>query len=419
MFEQFPPTRTEALARLTAFVPHAGRDYASRRNFDIAEDGSAGVSGLSPYIRHRLLHETEVLSAVLGRHSAAAAEKYVQEVFWRTYWKGWLEMRPGVWAAYKQGLQRALNRVLSEGGLRQEWEAACRGETGIDAFDHWALQLADTGYMHNHARMWFASIWIFTLRLPWELGADFFLRHLLDGDPASNTLSWRWVGGLQTAGKTYLARPDNIHRYSHGRFRPTGLAAHAPPLPFAGTPSPVAPPQSTPVPIEGRFGLILHEDDLSLRSLSETPDAAQVTFILNTTAGRSPFAVSPQVHAFTKGAFHDTLDRLGAKGGDVVHVASVAEIPELVERHGLTRVATAHAPVGPAAEALTELAWALQSTQTELIRVVDPYDTASWPYATKGFFKFKEKIPTLLRKVLTQEPDDGTVETLFSRSAAR
>jgi deoxyribodipyrimidine photo-lyase len=64
-------------------------------------------------------------------------------------------------------------------------------------------ELVETGYLHNHARMWFASIWIFTLRLPWELGADFFLRHLLDGDAASNTLSWRWVAGLHTKGKHY------------------------------------------------------------------------------------------------------------------------------------------------------------------------------------------------------------------------
>ena len=72
--------------------------------------------------------------------------------------------------------------------------------------------------------MWFASIWIFTLRLPWALGADFFLRHLIDADAASNTLSWRWGAGLQTVGKTYLARTENIARYTNGRFAPRGLA---------------------------------------------------------------------------------------------------------------------------------------------------------------------------------------------------
>ncbi|MCK7502530.1 MAG: hypothetical protein MZW92_81430 [Comamonadaceae bacterium] len=85
--------------------------------------------------------------------------------------------------------------------------------------------------LHNHARLWFASLWIFTLELPWALGADFFLRHLLDGDPASNTLSWRWVVGLQTPGKIYLARADNIARFTAGRFPAvTGLATAARPL---------------------------------------------------------------------------------------------------------------------------------------------------------------------------------------------
>ena len=63
--------------------------------------------------------------------------------------------------------------------------------------------------------MWFASIWIHTLELQWELGADFFLKHLLDGDPASNTLSWRWVAGIHTKGKNYIARKSNIEKYSN------------------------------------------------------------------------------------------------------------------------------------------------------------------------------------------------------------
>ncbi|WP_238189582.1 FAD-binding domain-containing protein [Methylobacterium frigidaeris] len=77
--------------------------------------------------------------------------------------------------------------------------------------------------------MWFASIWIFSLRLPWELGAEFFLRRLLDGDPASNTLSWRWVAGLHTRGRPYLARRDNIRDFTEGRHDPAGLDEGAAP----------------------------------------------------------------------------------------------------------------------------------------------------------------------------------------------
>ena len=92
------------------------------------------------------------------------------------------------------------------------------GATAIEPFNDWVRELKETGYLHNHARMWFASIWIHTLELPWYLGADFFLKHLLDGDEAVNTLSWRWVAGLHTKGKTYLARASNIEKYTNGRY---------------------------------------------------------------------------------------------------------------------------------------------------------------------------------------------------------
>ena len=206
----FHPSREAALAALSEFVPRAGRTYAEGRNFDHGPGRRDAVSQLSPYLRHRLITEEDVLRAVLDRHTPDAASRFVTEVFWRTYWKGWLEMRPSVWTAYRGGLGQAWNDVQTQSGLRGRWEDACAGETGIDCFDAWARELAETGYLHNHARMWFASIWIFTLGLPWELGADFFLRHLLDGDPASNTLSWRWVGGLQTRGKHYVATAENI-----------------------------------------------------------------------------------------------------------------------------------------------------------------------------------------------------------------
>jgi len=96
----FEPSRREALHRLARFVPHAGRDYAAGRNTDDGPNTPGSVSKLSPYIRYRLLSESEVIAAVIDEHSLAAAEKYVQEVLWRTYWKGWLEMRPSVWTRF-------------------------------------------------------------------------------------------------------------------------------------------------------------------------------------------------------------------------------------------------------------------------------------------------------------------------------
>ena len=240
----FEPSAAAARAQLDAFAPYAGAAYAQMRNFDLGADAHSHVSTLSPYVRMRVLDEADLSRAVLAGMPAGAthgfADKFIAEVWWRTYWKGWMEQRPAVWASYRDDLTRVHNAVQTQSGLRQRWQAACLGQTGIAAFDHWARELAQTGYLHNNARMWFASIWIFTLDLPWQLGADFFLRHLLDGDAAVNTLSWRWVAGIQTVGKTYLADPVNIAKFTQGRFTDVqGLATVATPL-NAPPPAPAA-----------------------------------------------------------------------------------------------------------------------------------------------------------------------------------
>jgi deoxyribodipyrimidine photo-lyase len=379
-----PPTREDALRRLAAFVPKAGRDYAVRRNFDLP--GHPHVSLLSPYIRHRLVTEEEVLRAILGRHSLSTAEKAVQEVFWRTYWKGWLELRPTVWTDYRRGVRAALDRVQAESGLRRDWEAACRGETGMDAFDHWARELDATGYLHNHARMWFASIWIFTLRLPWELGADFFLRHLLDGDPASNTLSWRWVAGLQTPGKTYLARPDNIARYTDGRFRPAGLALSAEPI--AGPPHPprLAPPTGDVPNPARRTGLLLTEEDLAPGFVLDRIHPER-TLVLLSPAGRSPLAVSPKVAAFTEGAARDAVARHADRLGAVAWAATPGDAAGWAD--GLEQIVTPYAPAGPAREMLDAL-------PLPVLRILRPFDAMCWPHASAGFFRFRDRIPAFV-----------------------
>jgi deoxyribodipyrimidine photo-lyase len=386
---EFVPTRAAGLARLAAFLPRAGRDYAALRNHDDA--AKSHVSTLSPWLRHRLIGEQEVIAAAAHTHGNAA-EKFVSEVLWRTYWKGWLELRPQVWTAYRAGLARALDRLAVESGLRADWEAACTGRTGIDGFDDWARELADTGYLHNHARMWFASIWIFTLRLPWELGADFFLRYLLDGDPASNTLSWRWVGGLHTPGKTYLATADNIARHTGGRFRPQGLAREALPLPGPPNPPPMAPPQGDRPDPQAATALILHEDDLDPDLPLTSGPRPVATALLTLPQGRSPLAPHPRIAAWATEAAAGVAAEAGDRLGAVTPVTDPASLADWASATGAAQVVMPWAPAGPVADALADLAPRLAARGQRLVRLLRPWDATHWPHATRGFFAFHQAV---------------------------
>ena len=390
----FPPSRAAALERLAAFVPQAARAYAEGRNTDPGSGNPTAVSHLSPYICHRLLAEEEVVSAVLARHSLQAAEKYVQEVLWRTYWKGWLEMRPQVWTRYLA--QRDADQAAVRNPIMLA--AAQSGATGIEGFDDWARELVATGYLHNHARMWFASIWIFTLRLPWTLGADFFLRHLVDADAASNTLSWRWVAGLQTPGKTYLATADNIARYTNGRFAPAGLAAEAKAL----TEEPLGKPQALPAPET--------PDPDAPALLLVTPEEMWPAWLWN---GGLKLACALVVDAdtlfwgararrFAVDAAADISSVIAEAAGIGVEQAARLDAPTLLaaaRAAGARQIVTPYTPIGPVADALDAAAPMLADEGVPLRRPRRAWDKAFWPHATRGFFPFKEKISPLLREL--------------------
>jgi hypothetical protein len=397
---RFTPTRAAAQQRLVEFQPRAGRHYAEWRNHDFGPDRRDNVSGLSPYVRHRLITEAEVVTAVLARHSFNAAEKFVQEVFWRTYWKGWLEQRPGIWARYKRQLAQQRDRAVS-GGLARAYESVITGQTGIDAFDAFAKELVDTGYLHNHARMWFASIWIFTLRLPWELGAAFFQRHLIDWDPASNTLSWRWVAGLQTRGKTYTATASNIERYTDGRFAPQRLASVAQPLDEEPLP-PVTPltlrTQAWP---RRPFVLLLTEDDLGIDSMDLPWADVRAVIIIDLSSARLDDGVAAPVRAFVAGALADTTARVRqlAPAAEVIcadDTLSAAKIRATAEGHSVDVVAMAEPPVGHVQDTLGGLLPAVETAGLGLHLWRRGWDARAWPHATRGFFAFKEKIPALV-----------------------
>jgi len=383
----FIPTRAAALERLEHFVPLAAK-YAGRRNFDMGSGNHDGVSQLSPYIRTRLITEEEATRAVLELHSPRSAEKFLQEIAWRTYWKGWLEMRPEVWLHYTSSLAD-----LEKQRNLPDFQAAISGETPIPCFNQWARELTETGYLHNHARMWFASIWIFTLKLPWQLGADFFLKHLLDGDPASNTLSWRWVAGLHTPGKHYLARASNIEKFTQGRFNPSGqLNESAPPIPldrtFEKQTLHLAP---NPKP-SGRIGHLMFPEDLAAppEELGEIhATAAYLPKSLETT---------PLVSGFLNGALNDVLT---ARHGTRLEDDFESSLNDWISSEKLDSIVISRPTIGPTKDFLETQN--LPETTHHFIR---SWDRLLWPHATAGFFKLKKALPKIHASLTPERQDD-------------
>ncbi len=370
-------TRAAALDRLAATVPRAGRAYAEGRGTDAGPDAEPTTTALSPFLRRRLLLEEEAVAAALAAHGPQAAERFVGEVFWRTYFKGHLETHPAAWTGFLAALARERARMETSSGLRRAHAAAVGGTTGIEGFDDWARELVDTGWLHNHARMWFASIWIFTLRLPWELGADFFLRHLLDGDPASNTLSWRWVAGLHTRGKAYAARAENIRRYTDGRFSPAGLNEHPAPLEEAEPPRlvPLPPPGAAP---EGEVALLLHLDDLH----PEEPGAGRGQ---GRAGGRAAGARARRLGGGARGRHPGDGGRPGPR----------------------RRPLRLRRPGRPSRAGRTGCRWWRPGRRWVRPRTrcrraacgcAGPGTTLAWPHATRGYFSVRAAIPAILRE---------------------
>ena len=218
----FVTTRKEALDVMERYIENNISDYTAKRNFDFGPQNRKNISCLSPYITHRLISEYEVAKKTLSKYPYQKVEKFIQEIFWRVYWKGWLELRPKVWTDFVEDTKNIENT--------KEYEKAINGETNIDCFNDWVKELKENNYLHNHTRMWFASIWIFTLKLPWQKGAELFLRELYDGDAASNTLSWRWVAGIQTKGKNYIAQNWNINKFTNNKYKDLKLNENPQPI---------------------------------------------------------------------------------------------------------------------------------------------------------------------------------------------
>ena len=395
-------TRAAGETLLFEFTPRMGRRYANGRNFDRGPGAHNDVSTLSPYLRRRLVTERDTVAAAIGAHGHAKSEKFVQEVIWRGYFKGWLERRPQVWERYRDGLMHDLATRDTDRRLRRDIDRAEAGGTGLDCFDAWAQELVETGYLHNHARMWFASIWIFTLGLPWRMGADFFYRHLLDGDPASNTLGWRWVAGLHTRGKPYKAQAWNIARFTDARFAPrdSDLARDVQGLQHLepdGLPdvlplrTPVAPDPHVPT------ALLITEEDCRIEDLLPRTLDIRAAATLTASHLRSPVDVSDNVAAFEAAALADAATCAGVEAAPL-RAGVPGDLARWAERAGARQIVTAYVPVGPLRDWLDQAAPALEEAGIALAECRRDWDAAIWPHATAGFFKVKKQIPRILQQ---------------------
>lgn len=382
---EFASTRDAAFERLAEFEKKASC-YSSRRNHVVP--GHENVSRLSPAVRHRLITESELFAGITKRYAFSTVQKFVQEVYWRRYWKSWLSMRPGVWSDYL--------RDLSEMEPCEIARQAMVGEGPVEIMNYFARELIETGYLHNHARMWFAGYWVHTLQLPWQIGADFFYRHLLDADAASNTLSWRWVAGVQTVGKSYLARRSNLEKY----LAPELLAAYpggleylekgraaevdAPLHPKAEIPSLAGPSFNS----EKRSGLWIHEDDLSAKSvLPKTYSAVYLTSDLGPEFSQAKTKWLAQVYG-----------AISTEWGCKVRRLSAESLVSWAKENGIEQVVAIRPEVGYTGNLVNEIRQLLMKEGIDLVLLDRKDDLRFLPYAKSGFFAFWKKVEPILKR---------------------
>ena len=377
----FIASRASAIEKLDHFVENNLLDYSKKRNFDYGPEKRSNVSCLSPYITHGIISELEVINRSLKKFSFSKNEKFIQEVLWRIYWKGWLELRPTVYLDFVYSLKKLKDDFIND----IKYQKAINGETNIDCFNNWVYELKNYNYLHNHTRMWFASIWIFTLNLPWQLGAEFFMRHLYDGDAASNTLGWRWVAGIQTKGKHYLAKEWNIEKFTEGRFKNIKLNKNALPLKEEKV-YPVIKKDFLNPKIENEKILLIFDNNLSYENFDfRNNNFKKILFILNKDR---EIELSENVTNFKYQLINDQIQKLKNISIDceIVNINQIKYIDE-----------DFYAIYPFVGENLNYLVSNGFKNIKFLYRKIDQY---SWQYCNKGFFNFKNYIPKIIKEFI-------------------
>ena len=373
---QFEISRNGALKKLENFINTELPNYNFKRNFDLGPEDKSNVSCLSPYISHRLITEYEVAKIVLAKFPYQKVEKYIQEIFWRVYWKGWLELRPQVWSDFTEDL-----KALKED---DNYKKAINGETQIKCFNDWVNELKENNYLHNHTRMWFASIWIFTLNLPWQKGAEFFMKHLFDGDAASNTLSWRWVAGLQTKGKHYVAQAWNISKFTNNKYQNVKLNENA--LPLTDNREYKLSPINLDYDDNANENLLVFENELNLEN-HKLKNYKNIYLILLTNEVRK-IKLEKKVLDFKTQIINDQKKRL-----DQIKVINETELQSSAKE--TISFDVIHPSIGENYSYLNSLR---KKLNLKLSFILNEEDKFSWQFSNKGYFNFKNNIPNILSK---------------------
>jgi hypothetical protein len=377
----FKGSRVEALDELNHFIENNLLDYSKLRNFDLGPQKRDNTSCLSPYVTHGLVSEIEIINKSLKKFSFVKNEKFIQEVLWRVYWKGWLELRPNVWDDYL----KELTDIKESFKDNKNYLDAIEGNTNIECFNEWVNELKNFNYLHNHARMWFASIWIFTLNLPWQLGAEFFMKHLFDGDAASNTLGWRWVAGIQTQGKNYLATEWNIKKFTNNRFQNIKINEVAEPKTTEKNYSIIEKSFSNPALLEDKV-LLIFDNSLSFEFADFKDQKFKKILIVSNKNKNRQIKLSENTINFKTLLINDQLKRLKEKSitSDIIDISEVKNIDE--------KVYALYPTVG---ENLYYLELNQLNNIQFLYREIDQF---SWQFCNKGFFNFKNYIPKIVTK---------------------
>ena len=377
----FPTSRNNVLKKFDDFIEKNILDYNKLRNFDFGIQNRKNISSLSPYVSHGIISETEIINKVLKKHLFNKTDKFIQEVLWRIYWKGWLELRPMLWNDYLIKL-KSLNEKYK---TNENYLNAIEGKTGVNCFNDWVGELKENNYLHNHTRMWFASIWIFTLNLPWELGAEFFLKYLYDGDPASNTLGWRWVAGIQTPGKHYVASEWNIKKFTNNRYEKIKLNENPAPIESNKIYS-ISKKDFINPKIDDDKILLIFDNNLSFEFSDFRDKKFKKILIVDSNEDRQ-ISLCNNIVKFKELLFKDQLDRLNKLSIDceVIKIKDIKEIDK--------NIYALYPSVGE------NLDFVILNKIKNIRFLYRKIDQFSWKFCTKGFFNFKNYIPQIIQHI--------------------